>query len=199
MNKTIIGVVGLLMGAGLTLGGMQLLPKAPVLEEQPEDRNTEVINSVTRLEEVALLSLGIQGIAEQNNRSTVFGLDVPGSSRATFIQYNFDAKLGIDGGSVSIEEIGEGGYLISIPAFLFIGHSDESFRLVAENNGVLSWITPETDSVEMINQILSDEAQQEYIDDNRELLMDQAETFYCGIIHGVEPDAKLRFVFSETR
>lgn len=199
MTKIIIGAVGLLVGALLTMGGMHLLPKAPVFEEQPESRNTEVIKSVTRLEEVALLSLGIQGIAEQNNRSTVFGLDVPGSSRATFIQYNFDAKLGIDGGSVSIEEIGEGGYLISIPEFLFIGHSDESFRLVAENNGVLSWITPETDSVEMINQILSDEAQQEYIDDNRELLMDQAETFYSGIIHGVEPDAKLRFVFSETR
>ena len=176
-----------------------MLPKAPVFEEQPESRNTEVIKSVTRLEEVALLSLGIQGIAEQNNRSTVFGLDVPGSSRATFIQYNFDAKLGIDGSSVSIEEIGEGGYLVSIPEFLFIGHSDESFKLVADNNGVLSWITPETDSVEMINQILSDEAQQEYIDDNRELLMDQTETFYSGIIHGVEPDAKLRFVFSETR
>ncbi|MCV5968550.1 hypothetical protein, partial [Lactococcus petauri] len=89
-----------------------------------------------------------------------------------------NAKLGIEGKDVTIEHTGEDALLISIPEFIFIGHDDESFRTVVEDNGVISGVTPEIDTVEMINTILDDDAQGQYVDANQEVLEDQARVFY---------------------
>ncbi|WP_216699214.1 hypothetical protein [Arthrobacter sp. H14] len=163
---------------------------------QPETRNTQVINSITRQEQVVLLSLGIQGIQEENQSAKRFlGVEVPGSGRASFIQYAFNAKLGIDGKDVQIEQIGEDEYLVSIPDFIFIGHDDESFKLVTESNGALSWMTPKIDAVEMINDILNDDAKDQYVDSNEAILRDQATTFYKSIIMSVDSTIDVEFEF----
>lgn len=146
---------------------------------------------------MVLLSLGIQGISEKTEKSTFLGVEVPGSDRATFMQYSFNAKLGIDGRDVRIVTVGEKKYRISIPEYTPIGHSDEDFRLVAENNGVLSFITPENDPVEMINSILSPDAQAEYVADNEEILREQVTCFYSSIITGIDPEIDITYDFSQ--
>lgn len=194
----------LLVVVCMAAGGVFLAPvvvqaasAASLLGVTSEARNTQVINSITRQEQVVLLSLGVQGISERKDQSKLFGADIPGSERVSFVQYNFDAKLGIEGEEVTIEQTGEDEFLVTLPEIIFIGHDNESFRLVAENNGALSWVTPDIDSVEMINDILDDDAQDQYIDDNEQILRDQAMAFYSGIIKSIDPDIVVDFEFRQ--
>lgn len=184
-----------ILGALGALKAPQALLGLLTFGQVSESRNTQVINSVNRQEEVALLSLGIEGISEKNERSNLFGVDVPGSARVSFMQYGFKAKLGIDGKSVRITQTGDDRFLVSIPEFIFIGHDDERFKLVTENNGALSWITPQIDAVEMVNDILNDDAKDQYIESNEAILKDQATSFYKGIIAGIDPDIVVEFEF----
>ena len=107
--------------------------------------DSQVINAVDRVEQVALVSLGIQGINESRANSEVFGLKVPGSDRVTFVQYSFRGKLGIDGENVTVTPTGENSYRVTIPKFIFIGYDDLDFKVAAEDNGVLSWVTADID------------------------------------------------------
>ena len=122
-------------------------------------------------------------------------MDVPGSGRASFIQYGFNAKLGIDGQEVKIKQTAEDAFLVSIPEFIFIGHDDVNFKAAAVNNDILSWTTPEIDTVEMINNVLNDETKQQYIDSNEEVLRDQAKAFYTGIITSIDSTIVVNFEF----
>lgn len=63
---------------------------------------------------------------------------------------------------------------VSVPEFAFLGHSDVDFRLVVESNGVVSWVTPKIDTVEMVNAILNDDAKGKYVTSNEAVLRDQA-------------------------
>lgn len=188
---------GVCFVAVLVLAAMLLLPRLGLFGVGPSERNTQVIESVTREEQVALVSLGIQGIEEETDRMTVPLLQahVPGSERATFVQYSFTAKLGLDGDDVEIVQTGEDAFRVSVPDFIFIGHDDEDFRLVTENNGVLSWLTPEIDELAMVNSILNDEAKEQYINSHEDLLKAQTESFYGGIITSVDPSVTVEFDF----
>lgn len=183
------------VGALGVLGAIDAFPNISLFDTESEARNTQIVNSITRHEQVVLLGLGIQGISEKNARGTLFGMDIPGSERASFIQYDFDAKLGIDGQEVKIEQTGEDSFLVSIPEFIFIGHDDVSFKLAAVNNDVLSWTTPEIDTVEMINNVLNDDTKKQYIDSNEEVLRDQAKAFYTGIITSIDSTIVVEFEF----
>lgn len=192
-------VVALIVGAGATAAVMKAFWPSPVVVVESETRKTEIINAITREQHVVLLSLAIQGISERNEKSSLFGIAVPGSSRVTFLQYSFDAKLGLDGKDVRITQTGQKKYLVTIPAFVFIGHSNEDFRVAAENNGVLSWVTPEIDHVEMVNNILNDGAKQKYVTSNDEALRSQAEVFYRSIAMAIDPDTIVEFEFAADR
>ena len=74
-----------------------------------------------------------------------------------------------------------------------------TFKVAVEKNGVLSWVTPEIDTVEMTNQILNDETQQKYLDDNEEILREQAQAFYKGIVGAIDPDIRLEFDYISGR
>lgn len=166
--------------------------------DEAQTRNSQVVQSITREQQVVLLSLGIQGIVERTQDSKLFGqeyLTIPWSERASFIQYEFTAKLGFDGGQVQIEQTGDSSYRISIPEFEFIGHSDERFKVAAEDNGVLSWITPPIDPVEMVNEVLNDRAKTEYVEQHQDVLRSQAEAFYSGILRGIDPQLTAEYVY----
>lgn len=165
------------------------------LKQSNETHTSEVINAVRREEQIVLLALGIQGITESSGESSLFGLSLPGSQRVAFMQYSFDAKLGIEGKDVAIKETGANKYLVKVPDFIFIGHNNEHFDVVAEDNGVLSWITQENDVAEMINGILSSDLKDEYIAKNQDLLTEQVESFYKGIILSVDPTAEVLFKY----
>ncbi|NHB85499.1 hypothetical protein G7085_15160 [Tessaracoccus sp. HDW20] len=156
------------------------------------------MSAIQRTEEIALVSLGIQGILEESKESTFPGVKVPGSKRLTLMQYGFTAKLGIDGAGVAIEPTGDDAYRISFPEFIFIGHDNASFKVAAEDKGLLSWATPEIDTIAMVNEILTDKARSEYLSANEELLKEQATAFYTSIIRAVDPAIELEFVFDRT-
>lgn len=162
---------------------------------ESESHNSQVINAVERTQEVSLLRLGIQGIKAKDQRGTVFGREVPFSEKTVFLQYNFYAKLGIDGTRVKVTKTGENAYLISVPEFEFIGTDEPTFKVAVEDGGVLSWGTPDIDKVEMINEILNDEERQQYIDSNEELLREQTKEFYEGLITSIEPGIATTFEF----
>lgn len=199
-SLTVISLV-----AVLVLAALLVLPKigafglSNLLGSAPDGRDRQIIASITKEEQVALLSLAIQGISEANDKTTLplLGAALPGSERAIFVQYEFTAKLGIDGKEVTVDKIGENAFLVSIPEFILIGHGDVDLKVAAEDSGALSWLTPEVDQLAMANDILSDDAQEEYISKHRDLLEDQAEDFYSSIITGVDPSADVEFEFSQ--
>lgn len=156
----------------------------------------EVIESITRTEEVALVSLGIQGIATEKTDGTIFGVPIPGGSRAVFLQYNYNAKLGFDSRKVKIEKIDEETIRVSIPEFVFLGYDDPTFKTIVEEKGVLSFTAPKIDTAKVISKILDAEAKQEHITANEELLQTQAKAFYASIITAVSPEIKVQFEFS---
>ncbi|WP_158648119.1 hypothetical protein [Nocardioides houyundeii] len=188
------GVLLVLVAVGVIVA-LDRITDLSILGTKSESRDSQVINSVTREQEVVLLSLGIQGINEKKDNGTIGPLDIPLSERVSFLEYGFDAKLGIDGQDVKIEQSGEDEYVVTIPEFEFLGHANETFRVVVEDEGSLSWTTPEIDTAQTITEILNDEAQQEYVDRNLEILRDQAQVFYTGIIKGIDPNLNVTFEF----
>lgn len=186
----------LVLALGLFLGGIAtyFFAKSP-FSVTTEQRNQAVVKAITREEQVVLMALGIQGISEKSANSKFFGLDIPGTDRASFLMYEFDAKLGLDGESVQIRPGDADEIVVSLPRFIFIGYDNYKFRLVAENNGALSWVTPENDPVEMINSVLTDETKAQYIEANREQLDEQARAFYTGIISSVDPELTVRYEY----
>lgn len=184
--------VGIVLGMALNWGFSN-----PFATEE-ESHNTQVVHSLQREEQVVLLSLGVQGIAEERVSRTVFGATVPGSGRTLFLQYNFRAKLGLEGKNVVIEAKGDDTILIRVPEFTFIGHEDITFKTALEDNGMLSWVTPDIDTPEVINEVLSDQQIDEHVASNRDILEHQTEMFYEGIIHAVDPDITVLFEFTNS-
>ncbi len=191
----IVVVVAGALGAGAF--GTSSTP-APPVDTTSTSRNTQVINAIEKIDEVALVSLGIQGIMEKTQTATIFGMEIPGSGRALYLQYAFTAKLGVDGGEVGIRQ-GDtpDEFVISIPRFIFIGHDDVKFKLAVENNGVLSFMTPEIDEFEVVNEILNDGSKKEYVNSNEDTLRAQAKSFYTSIIKGIDPKLDVDFDFDE--
>lgn len=191
-------VLSLLVAFSVALGGFTVAKSQGWLSPlgiESESHDSQVIQAIKRTQEVSLLSLGIQGITEEERSAEIFGKSVPGTGEKVFLQYNFDAKLGIDGVKVRVVKTGESAYLISVPAFSFIGYAEPTFKVAAEDGGVLSWATADIDKVEMVNKILDDDARQVYIDSNEEILKDQTKTFYDTLITSIDPTAVTTYEF----
>lgn len=183
-------------GAAFALGGLNALALGSLFSSSTSERDSQVIQSVTRQQEVSLLSLHIEGIDRVESNGKVFGVDIPASEKTTLIQYRFDAKLGIDGSQVDIEAVGPGAYRVLIPEFVGIGFDDPVFEDPIESSNPLSWLAPPAVQTQVVNRILSDENKQEYIDQNVEALRDQAKAFYSGLIASVDPEASVVFEFA---
>lgn len=163
-----------------------------------ETRDTQVIRSITKEEQVILLSAGITDVIEERGDGfDVFGFfELPGSERTLLVRYDVDAKFGIEGEDVSIRETGDSAYLISIPAFTYLGYENPDITVAKEENGILSWTTPEIDKTAVFERLLSEEAIATHIDGFRPVLETQARTFYSSIITSIDPDITLEFEFA---
>ncbi|MBU5654237.1 MULTISPECIES: hypothetical protein [Corynebacterium] len=196
LSTTLIAIVVLLSLACAGLGVYAVRQPNEIYSAPVQSTNTQVVNAVERQEQVVLLSLGIQGLAEKSSVGEVFGVRVPWTDRTQFVQYSYKAKLGIEGKDVRVTETGEHAYTVYIPDFIFIGHTDEEFKTAVEDNGVLSWTTQPLDAASTVSDVLSADKKRKDINDNRELLQDQARSFYEGIIRGVDPEAQVTMEFS---
>lgn len=158
---------------------------------------SEVIKYQLPQQEVALTSLRIEGLERANADGKLFGVSVDAGDRTKYIEYGFNAKLGVDGSQVEIVADGENAYTLAIPSFIFIGHSDEHFEDPIEENGMLSWLTPQISETGMVNRILSTERKDKWVASSLRLLKDQSEVFYGTIIKSVDPDAEITFKFAQ--
>ena len=170
----------------------------PIVDTETESRTTLAVKSLERSQEVVVLQIGMVGIKDSTQIGTVFGVEVPGSERAVFLRYEFDAKLGFNGEDVQIEAVDDTTVRVTIPEFVFIGFDNWNTELAAETNGVLSWTTPEIDQLAMSNGILTDDAQQQILDDYTDLLTDQAKVFYTQIVTAIDPTIELEFMFASS-
>ncbi|WP_336641444.1 hypothetical protein [Microbacterium sp. USHLN272] len=186
-----------LVGVVVAVGALFLF-RAPIASwiGPTTDKNTQIVNAVTRTQEVALVTLGIEGIRERKtDDGQILFLSIP-NSRATFLRYSFDAKLGLDAENVEIEEQADGSFVVRIPSFIVIGIDNQNVEVAAESNDLLSWTTAEIDKVEMVNTIFGDDVEAEYLVKNTDLLKDQARAFYSTIVHSIDPDVDLVFEFA---
>lgn len=158
---------------------------------------SEVIKYQLPQQEVALTSLRIEGLERADANGKLFGLALDAGNRSKYIEYGFNAKLGVDGSQVDIVADGEHEFTVTVPEFIFIGHSDEHFEDPIEENGILSWLTPQISETEMVNKILSTERKDKWVVSSLQLLKDQSEVFYGTIIKSVDPDATLTFQFAQ--
>ncbi|HNN48970.1 MAG TPA: hypothetical protein PKM12_08335 [Marmoricola sp.] len=187
---------GLAVGVVLTAVALSFLPGMSLFGHDRQIDSTQVIKQVTREEQVVLLSLAIEDITEARDASHLWGdIEIPGSERATFIRFGFVAKIGIDGKDVQIKDLPGNKFQITIPEFIFIGQDRQHVKLVVEDGGLLSFLTPEIDQVELVNEILNNSTKDEYVDDYRDLLESQAERFYGNLIKVVDPEAEVSFEF----
>jgi hypothetical protein len=193
--KVLLGFFVLLIVAGAAVAGLA----AGWFLGATETRDTQVIRSITREEEVILVSAGMTDvIEEQRDAFNVFGLfDLPGSERSLLVRYDVDAKFGIEGKDVSITKTGDDAYLISIPAFTYLGYGNPDITVAKEENGILSWTTPEIDKTAVFERLLSEEAIATHIDGFRPVLETQARTFYSSIITSIDPGITLEFEFAQ--
>ena len=195
---SILGVFGL-VAVGVTVAAPALIGSilsGDVFEPKSESHASEVTRAIERRSEVAL---GQQGIKTAKDVQTIWGIEIPGSDRAVLLQYSFTAKLGIDGSLVTVKEAGPKNFTISIPAFQLIGFDHFTSSVAVEQNGVLSWVTPEIDQTEMIEQVLSSDKKQELVRAHSELLKSQAQSFYGGIVEAVDSEIQLKFDFKDTK
>ncbi|MBD3757971.1 MAG: hypothetical protein IE924_07810 [Microbacterium sp.] len=176
-----------------------------------EERDVQVIRSITREEQVVLLTAGVADLKQESADGlsiTIPGLDlipglgtwefdVPGSERQMLIRYDFDAKIGIEGKDVKIERQVDGSYHLAIPEFIYIGSNDPEISVASESNGVLSWITPEIDKFEVAKEVLSEESVAKTIEGARPVLEEQARIFYTNILTAIDPDIDLEFTFAD--
>lgn len=161
------------------------------------ESSSQVIESLKREDQIVLLSLGVQDIkSDTKNSATFANIEIPGSTRQLTIQYKFNAKLGIEGKDVGISETGSNEYTITIPEFSFIGYENLSYGVLKDENGLLSWFTPEIEESAMINLVLSENAQQQYVDAQQEILQEQAAEFYSEIVQSTDPEIELKFKYS---
>ncbi|MCT9001066.1 hypothetical protein [Microbacterium memoriense] len=160
-------------------------------------QSSEVVKYVLPKQEVALASLRVEGLERADSDGNLMGIRIPAGDRTKLIQYSFDAKIGIDGSAVTISEDGDHAYTLTIPAFIFIGHSNERFEDPIESNGILSWLSAEIEDTDMVNTILSEDKKAKYVANSLQVLKDQTEAFYGSIIRSVDNEADLSFKFSD--
>jgi hypothetical protein len=183
---TAVAALGMTTGGGLSLFGTNTTI-----------RSTQVIKEVLPAQEVALARLRVQGVEKGDEKGNVLGVAIPAGDRTKYLFYQFDAKLGIDGSQVEIVAgATENSYIVRVPAFIFIGHSNEHFDDPIEQNGLLSILTKEISETDLINRILSDDKKSEYVSNSVDVLKDQARAFYGGIISSVDPGITLEFEFA---
>ncbi|WP_454149727.1 hypothetical protein [Microbacterium lacticum] len=103
----------------------------------------------------------------------------------------------LQGKDVEIVQTGDNSYRITIPEFIYLGYSDPDLSVADEENGILSWTTPEIDTSEIFEELLSSQVVSEHIDGFRSVLEEQAKTFYTKIVTAIDPDIVLDFTFAE--
>lgn len=137
LKRALLGVLAIFLVVLISAGAAIYLTKpfASPVEIETTSSDSRIITAIEKQEQIVLMSASVQGISTERVDGTIWGRTVPGASRTQFLQYSYRAKLGIEGEDVSVEADGADRFIIHIPEFIFIGHSDEKFETVMERTG----------------------------------------------------------------
>lgn len=162
-----------------------------------QEREVQVIRSIELEKQVVLVRSGITGLKPEREVKDINGFVIPWSDRSLLLQYEFDTMVGIEGSEVSIVPTGEESFRVSIPNFILIGTDDPRYSVVNEQNGVLSLVTPEIDTLQLTQELLADDVAAEHIEGLRPVLEEQARSFYTNIVTAIDPSVTLEFEFAQ--
>jgi hypothetical protein len=167
-----------------------------------ESRDTQVVRSLKGEEQVILVTAGMTDVQEEREDGFNIGIGdwdfftLPGSERSVLVRYEYEAKFGIEGKDVEIARTGDDAYRVTIPEFIYLGYANPDLSIANKKNGLLSWTTPEIDTDDIFEKLLTEPAVDEHIDGFRPLLEEQAKTFYSKIVAAIDPAIELTFVFT---
>lgn len=159
--------------------------------------SSEVVKFVLPQQKVTLASLRIEGLERGTKDGQILGVPLDAADRTKYLIYKFDANVGLDGAQVKVDRTGDHAYLVKLPPFDFLSHSNIRFDDAIDDDGVLAFLTEEISQSEMTNRVLSDAKKDEYVSNSIDTLRTQAEAFYSGIVKSVDPDATLTFEFAQ--
>lgn len=179
-----------------TLFAVAQIPSLFSLVTKTESVDTRIASAISLQKKVVLLRLGVQGISEEKAASEFWGYEIPGSSHVLYLQYSYSAMLGVDASDVEIKKVNDKEIVVKVPEFEFIGHDDADFKTAIEQDGVVSFITPEIDVPKAITRILSQEVKDKSLLENDEILRLQTESYFNSIIKSVAPDVKVTYEFA---
>lgn len=168
-----------------------------------ESRDTQVIRSIKGEEQVILVTAGMTDVQEEREdglKLAIGDLDLftlPGTERSILVRYEYDAKFGIEGKDVDIARSDDNKYVVTIPKFVYLGYANPDLSIANEKNGLLSWTTPEIDTAQVFEELLSEQAVEQHIDGFRPVLEQQATLFYSRIVAAIDPTITLEFRFTE--
>lgn len=161
-----------------------------------EQREIQVIKSVELQEQVVLVRSAIADLKPRADIQDINGVVIPWTDRSVLLQYEFDTMVGINGEDVTITRTGDNTFVIAIPDFILIGIDEPRYHVVNESNGVLSFLTPEIDTLQLTQEVLTDDVKAQHIDGLRPLLEVQAKGFYTSIVTAIDPNVSLEFTFA---
>lgn len=190
----VLGMIAAAAFAGLTFGKFL---------GATETRDTQVIRSIKGEEQVILLAAGMTDVQEERGDGLKLAIGdielftLAGTERSMLVRFEYDAKFGIEGEDVAIVQTGDNSYRVTIPKFIYLGYANPHLSIANEQNGVLTWTTPEIDATEVFEELLSDQAVDEHIDAFRSVLEEQAKTFYTRIVQPIDPAITIEFEFTE--
>lgn len=183
--------------AGAGIFGVVTLWLASPFSLATQSRSTQAVEAMERKGDVVVLGLTVAGVDDKKTVGQLYDIDIPWTTRSVFLRYTFDAKLGFSGEDVKIETAGDTGIKVTIPQFVFIGSDNFKSEIASEDNGVLSWLTPEIDDRAMSEEILTDATKQAYVDKNVDELQQNAEAFYTDLVAAIDPSITLTFEFAQ--
>lgn len=183
--------------AGAGIFGVTALWLASLFSVTTQSHDHQVVKALERKGDVVVVAASVVGMDDDKNTLNFYGLKIPGSEKALFLRYEFDAKLGFDGLDVKIEPTGDDSFLVTIPKFTFIGYDNWNSEIAAQENGILSLFTPSIDDREMADKFLNEERKQEYVSTNTQLLEEHAQDFYKTVVGAIDPEITLEFAFTK--
>lgn len=165
-----------------------------------ETKISLVVTNLEKVNETVLVNAGINKVIIQMNNTTIpwTQIGIPLTEKRALIVLNYTAKLGIKK-AVSVQSTGENRYEITVPEYQVIGialNEKEPYILYDHSGKILSLTTANIDTGKLVAEKLTNEEQNVYLANNKELLNDAAKTYYETLFKSINPDIKLTFKFA---
>lgn len=170
-------------------------------EKKPVTTVSTRITSLEKVKQITFLNVGIQKVETSTETTKILftDLDIPYSEKEVSIILNYKAKFGIKK-PVKVTKTGKSNYKVVVLKFEVIGFEldkDKPYQLYSKSEGALSDSTKDVDTGKLATDSLSNEAQEEYLKQYKDLVQDSAKEYYQQILTFIDKDAKVECEFKE--